>query len=174
MKGLIRSLKRGGHLTKQNVTRHKIVLKDLVCNVSATGAAVGIGSVVAGDIPEGNVLLLGATGYLQFAGPSGGSTNLVDTWEGDVAVGSVADSDGSHSGGEVDMLPSTAIGPATSEAIARTRLTNATQVMLDNTDGSLEVNLNLIIDAADITDDQNVDITVNGEIELCYIVLGDD
>ena len=68
MKGLKRSLQRGGTLTKQNVTRHKILVKDLEVTVSAAGAAVGFGTVVAGDIPEGNVLLLGAAGYLKFDG----------------------------------------------------------------------------------------------------------
>lgn len=173
MKGLKRSLMRGGHLTKQNVTRHKIVVKDLSVTVSATGAAVGFGTVVAGDIPEGNVLFLGATCYMTLAG-SGSDANLVDTWNGDFAVGSAPDADGSLAGAEVDVIPSTSIGPAVAEVSPRTRGANATQIMLDNTDGSLEINLNVLIDAADITDDQSVILTVNGEIELCYIVLGDD
>lgn len=173
MKGLKRSLQRGGTLTKQNVTRHKIVVKDLPVTVSATGAAIGFGTVVAGDIPEGNVLLLGVAGYLKFDG-SGSDANLVDDWEGDFAVGSAPDADGSLAGAEVDMLPSTELAAATSEIGVRTRAVNAVQAMLDNTDNSLEVNINVLIDAADITDDESVILTINGEIELCYIVLGDD
>lgn len=173
MKGLIRSLSRGRSQLKQNVTRHKIRVENLSVTVSATGSAVGFGTAVAGDIPEGNILLLGAAAYLTLAG-SGSDANLVDTWNGDFAVGSAPDADGSLAGAEVDMLPSTAVGPAVAEVSPRTRSVNATQVMLDNTDGSLEMNLNVLIDAADITDDQSVILTVNGEIELVYIVLGDD
>jgi len=173
MKGLKRSLQRGGTLTKQNVTRHKIVVKDLEVTVSAAGAAVGFGTVVAGDIPEGNVLLLGVAGYLKFDG-SGSDANLVDDWEGDFSVGSTGITDVTLDGTDVDILPSTALPAATAEVGVRTRAVNATQAILDNTDGSLEININALIDAADITDDESVVLTVNGEIELCYIVLGDD
>lgn len=173
MKGLIRSLKRGGHLTKQNVTRHKILVKDLELTVSATGAAVGFGTAIAGDFPEGNILFLGATGYLKFDG-SGSDANLVDDFEGDFSVGSTGTDDVTLDGTDVDILPSTPLPAATAEIGVRTRAANAAQAMLDNTDGSLEMNINALIDAADITDGESVVLTVNGEIELCYIVLGDD
>lgn len=173
MKGLIRSLSRGKDLLKQNVTRHRIQVKNLSVTVSATGAAVGFGTVVAGDLPEGNILVLGAAGNLKFAG-SGSDANLVDTWNGDFSLGSAPTADVTLSGAEVDLLPSTAVGPAVAEVSPVTRSVNAAQVMLDNTDGSLEVNLNVLIDAADITDDQSVILTVNGMIELCYIALLDD
>jgi len=149
------------------------LVKDLPVTVTSTGAAVGFGTVVAGDILEGNVLFLGATAYLTLAG-SGADANLVDTWNGDFAIGTAPDADGSLAGAEVDLLPSTAVGPAVAEVSPRTRAANAVQAMFDNTDGSLEVNLNVLIDAADITDDQSVILTVNGEIELVYMVLGDD
>ena len=49
----------------------------------------------------------------------------------------------------------------------------ATQAMLDNTDGSLELNLQLIVDDADISAD-NVDFTVEGYVLLLLSVLSDD
>lgn len=173
MKGLKRSLARGGTLTKQNVTRHKIVVEDLALSVSATGAAVGFGTVVAGDIPEGNVLLLGVAGYLKFDG-SGSDANLTDNFEGDFSVGTTGTADVTLDSTDVDILPSTALPAATAEVGVRTRAVNAVQAMLDNTDGSLEINISALIDAAHIVDDATVILTVNGEIELCYIVLGDD
>lgn len=173
MKGLKRSLQRGGTLTKQNVTRHKILVKDLELTVSATGAAVGFGTAVAGDIPEGNVLLLGVAGYLKFDG-SGSDANLVDDFEGDFSVGTTGTDDVTLDGTDVDILPSTALPAATAEVGVRTRAVNAAQAILDNTDGAMEININALIDAADITDDESVVLIVNGEIELCYIVLGDD
>jgi len=173
MKGLIRSLTRGGTLVKQNVTRQVIKVEDLTVTVSATGAAVGFGTVVAGDVPEGNILFLGATGYLKFDG-SGSDANLTADWEGDFSVGTTPTADVTLDGTDVNILPSTALAAATAEIGVRTRAANATSAVLDNTDGSLEVNINVLIDAADITDDQSVDLTVNGEINLAYIVLGDD
>ena len=135
---------------------------------------VYVGATVAGNMIGANILLLGSAGYLAFAGPVGGSADLSDTWAGDFSVGSAPTADNSLAGAEVDVLPSTAIGPATSEAIARTRAANATAVMLDNTDNSLELNLNLLVDADDVANGQSVDITVNGEITLLYSVLLDD
>lgn len=171
-KGLPRSMARGA-AQKQEIIKQVVTVKNLTVNVAAATTAVGFGTAVLGDLPEGNILFLGAVSYLSFAG-SGADANLVDTWNGDYAIGTVATVDVDVAdAGEADIISSTAIGPATAEAIARTRGTNATQVIFDNTDNSLEINLNLLIDAADITDSTNVNITVNGEVMLSYIVLGD-
>lgn len=55
----------------------------------------------------------------------------------------------------------------------RARGTNATQAILDNTDGSLELNLNLLIDDANISADSQ-SLTASGELHIVYSVLGDD
>lgn len=173
MKGLDRSLSRGPHPIRQHVTRHRILVKDLDVTVTATGAAVGFGTAVAGDIPEGNILFLGALGYLKFDG-SGSDANLTADWEGDFSVGTTGTADVTLDGTDVNILPSTALAAATAEIGVRTRASNAVQAMFDNTDGSLEINISALIDAADITDDESVVLTINGEIELVYMVLGDD
>lgn len=173
MKGLDRSLSRGPNPIRQHFTRHLIKVEDLTVTVSATGAAVGFGTVVAGDFPQGNLLFQGAVGYLKFDG-SGSDANLTATWEGDFSVGTTATTDVTLDGTDVNLLPSTALAAATAEIGVRTRAVNATAAVFDNTDGSLEININVLIDAADITDDQDVDLTINGEIELVYMVLGDD
>lgn len=138
----------------------------------STGVAV-FETAVVGDFPEGNILLLGAVARLGFAGP-GGSADLSDTWAGDYSLGSAPTADATLSGTEVDIIPSTAIGPATAEVIAPVRATNATQVVLDNTDGSLEINLNVLFDADVVTNAETVNVTVTGFLHLAYIVLGDD
>lgn len=170
-KGLPRSMSRGEGI-KQEIIK-KVISINTTVTVTATSTAVGFGTAVIGDFEEGNVLLLGAVSNLAFAG-SGSDANLTADWEGDYAIGSAPTADVTLSGAEVDIIPSTAIGAATAEVIAATRGANATQVMLNNTDGSLEINLNLLIDAADITDDESVDITVTGELYIAYIILGDD
>ena len=168
-KGLPRSTSRGTPQS-QEVIKQVVKVRDLTLTVDgATG--VGFGTAVIGGLPQGNVLLLGAVAYMQFTGPT--SADLADTWEGDYAVGSAPTADASLAGAEVDVIPSTAIAAATAEASPRTRGANATQVMLDNTDGTLELNLQLLIDDAHIGAD-DIDMTVNGELHLLFSVLGDD
>lgn len=172
MKGLPRSTSRG-EPTAQDVTKATIVVRNATVAVTCVSTAVGFGTFVIGDFPQGNILLLGAVSYLTFSG-SGSDANLTATWNGDYSIGSSPTADVTLSGAEVDIIPSTAVGPAVSEVAPEARGTNATQVILDNTDGSLEVNVNVLIDAADITDGATVNLTVNGYLVVLYSVLGDD
>lgn len=171
MKGLPRSLGRA-NAAKNAAVKRTVKLSGTVA-VASVGAAVGFGSLVVGDLPEGNILLLGAVANVKLAGSSV-DANLGNTWSGDFAIGSTATADVTLDGTDVDVIPSTAMGPAVAEVSPITRGANATQVILDNTDGSLELNLNVLVDAADIVDDQSVNLTVSGELHLCYVVLGDD
>jgi hypothetical protein len=136
-------------------------------------SGVGFGTLVAGGFPEGNILFLGAACNLQFAG-SGADAGLVDTWAGDFGAGTTPASDGTISAGDVDILPSTALAAATAEVSPTTEARSidaANAHIFDNTDGSLEINLNLLIDDANISAD-GVPITVTGFISLAYCVLG--
>lgn len=169
-KGLPRSLGRGP-ASAAPVLKQTFVVRNGTVTVTAAGAAVAFGVAVIGDLPEGNVLLLGATGYFSF---STADADIGATWNGDYSVGSAPTADVTLSGAEVDILPSTAVGPAVAKVSPRTRSVNATQIMLDNTDGSLELNLNLLVDAADIVDGASADMTINGELTLLYSVMGDD
>ena len=170
-KGLPRSLARGAP-QRQEIIRQVVNINHSVA-VTATGAAVGFGTSVIGDLPEGNILFLGAVGYVQLSG-SGSDANLDATWDGDFSVGTAPTADVTLSGAEVDILPSTALGAATAEVSPRVRAVNATQAMLDNTDGSLELNLNVLIDAANIVDGATVNLTARGTLQLAYVVMLDD
>jgi hypothetical protein len=168
-KGLPRSLSRGAPAVKP-IIKQTLAVRDATLTVDgATG--VGFGSVVIGDLPEGNILFLGAVAYMTFAGPT--SADLADTWSGDYGVGTTPAGDGTLTNADVDLIASTAVGPAVAEVSPRTRGTNATQAILDNTDGSLEINLSLLVDDANIGAD-DLDFTVNGEVVLSYVVLADD
>jgi hypothetical protein len=168
MKGFARSLRRGVPAS-QDVVRQTIALSGVA--LTTTGlTGIGFGTKVIGDLPEGNILLLGAVAYLQFTKSSAGT---IATFDGDVAIGSAPTADNALAGAEVDIIPSTALNAATAGVSPVVRATNATQVMLDNTDGSLELNLNLLLDDASVSaDGQN--FTVSGAVYLAYIVLGDD
>lgn len=172
VKGLARSLSRGDAL-KQPITKQTFVAKDLALTV-AGASGVGFGSVVLGDFPEGNILFLGATAYMAFSGPTSG--DLVDTWEGDFGIGTTPAGDGTLSAGDIDLIGSTALAAATAEVSPRTRgiSVNADSGEIhDNTDGSLEINLNLLVDDADISANGIV-FTADGECTVAYIMLGDD
>lgn len=170
-KGLPRSMSRGA-AQRQDIVKQTVKINHTV-SVSSTGAAVGFGASVIGDLPEGNILFLGAVGYVQLSG-SGADTNLDATWDGDFSFGTAPTADVNLSGADTDILPSTALGAATAEVSSRVRAVNATQVIFDNTDGSLELNLNVLVDAANIGDGATVVLTARGTLQLAYIVLLDD
>ena len=172
-KGLGRSLNRGPAL-QQNITKQTFVL-DALALVIDGAAGVGFGSVVLGGLPEGNLLFLGATSYLAISGP-GSDAGLVDTFEGDYGVGTIPMSDATLGGGDVDIIQSTAMAAAVAEVGPRTRGTSLaadTGEIHDNTDGSLELNLNVLVDDAHISAD-GIAFTATGELQLVFVMLGDD
>lgn len=173
-KGLPRSLANSDRI---NVVERVIDLTGLVLSsVAAAGTGdqnQGLSTAVIGALPEADLLLLGAKAELAFAGP-GSSADLSDVWEGDFSIGTAPDADGTLENDEVDILASTAL-TAAAEVTPSTRVVNATAAVLDNRDGSLELNLNLAIDAAAATgqdDGTSVDITLSGTVTVVYVVLG--
>ena len=170
-KGLPRSLP--GNLDQAQIVTKRIGLDGKSINM--TGASgVGWGTIPIEGLPEGNILFLGMAVNISFAG-SGSEANLGDTWNGDFSLGTTPVDDGTASGGDVDLVASQAIGPASGEAVALTRAVSTQTehaLILDNTGGALEVNLNLLIDDADISGD-NIAINLGGFVSFSYIVLGD-
>tara|TARA_R110002167_G_scaffold198029_4_gene401104 strand:- start:801 stop:1310 length:510 start_codon:yes stop_codon:yes gene_type:complete len=167
-KGLPRSLAHAAPLRAQ-IIKQTIVVRDLAISMAGT-TGVGWGTAVAEGLPEGNIQLLGAVANLQFSGP-GGHANLVDTWVGDFAVGTTPADDGTVTAGDVDLIASTALAAATAEVSPVTR-GSGPAVLIDNTAGALEVNVNLLVD--DASTDGTVPMTCDGEIYLSYVMLGDD
>ena len=172
MKGLKRSLTRGNKQINP-IVKDTIVVKNKTLQVDgATG--VGFGSLVIGDFPAGNIMLLGAVSYFNFLTSAAGVTA---TFDGDYGIGTTPASDASITGADVDIIPSSALGAATATQSPTVRGVDATGakagVIFDNTDGSLELNLNLLIDDATISAD-DVNFTVNGYLVISYIILGDD
>ena len=67
-----------------------------------------------------------------------------------------------------------AIPAADAEVSADVRAENATQAVIDNTDGSGELNLNVLLDADEVTDGETLNVSVTGTLDVAYTVLGDD
>lgn len=170
MKGLIRSLRRNP--SQQPVAKLAIQLRAVPVNVNgATG--VGFGTAVVGDFPPGNILLLGAVANLQVS-KTAGAAAVQDAFNGSFSLGSTPTADATLTGTDANIVPATVLGAATGGVSPVVRGASTTPPgMLDNTDGSLEINLNLTVDDANISAD-NQGMTVSGLAWVSYIVLGDD
>ncbi|HEX5040179.1 MAG TPA: hypothetical protein VFW95_08610 [Candidatus Limnocylindria bacterium] len=171
MKGLTRSLGRAAP-TLAKIVKQRVKARAVALSIDgATG--VGFGTAVIGDLPAGNILFLGAVAYVQITEASAG---IDATFDGDFSIGTAPTADATLSGSEVDIVASTALGAATGSVSPRARGTHAvagTGTVLDNTDGSLELNLNVLIDDANISADDAV-AAADVDLELSYVVLMDD
>lgn len=166
-KGLPRSNSRGAP-SRSAVVKQAIRVKNVPVSVAGT-TGVGFGTAVIGDLPAGNILLLGATAYLQFSTVDG---DVQAAYDGDYAIGTTPTADAALAGTEVNVVPSTPLGAATAGVSPVARGAGATAAILDNTDDSLELNLNLLIDDVNISG--TGDFTVSGVVHIAYVVLGDD
>ena len=170
-KGLTRSLSRGNQQL-QSVVKEIIPIRNVAMNVTDVSGQAGWGTVVVGDLPQGNMLYLGAVAYVEFSSSSAGIAN---NFSGNAALGTAPTADNTLSGAEVDLLPSTAVAAATNKVSPLTKLVSTDALgggILDNTDGSLEFNLQLLIADAGIT--ANSVVNVNGSLHIAYILLGDN
>lgn len=153
--------------------RRKRVFFDTVVTVNAAGAAVAWGTVNLGSMPEGYLKMVGAVIRTGFDGTD--QADLIAAWNGDFSVGSnpTADNDLTDAG-EADIIPSTATTVAAAKVSPEKVTPNITDVLIDNTANDKEFNLNVLVDAASITDDGDADIKIQGVLEFNYIKLLDD
>lgn len=169
-KGLPRSQKHANPAITQAV-KQAIAVKNVAITVDgATG--IGFGTAVLGDFPAGNIVILGCVSYIQITKVTAAGTT--DTFTGNYSLGSAPTADSTLSGAEVDIIPSTALSAATAGVSPLTRgATTTATAMLDNTDGSLEINLNVLIADASISANGQI-LRADGIIHILYSVLGDD
>jgi hypothetical protein len=170
-KGLPRSLSRGSGINYP--------AKKLVNSVNETftvdaSSGVGFGSVPIGDLPEGDILVLGVHFQGELTLADGETAVVAADWEGDFSIGSTPVDDGTIGGDDADFIASTAAGAAT-DNVAAIQGQNATPFFLDNTDGSAEINFNALLDdAGSTTDGDDVAATVTGTLTVLYSLMGDD
>jgi len=169
-KGLPRSLSRGARAQRMVVKESLQIDVDL--SFTGDDGVVVFATAPIAFLEEGNVLLLGAVANLTFSGPT--SANLTDDFQGDYSLGSTATADITLAGTDVDVIGSTAIPAATAEVSANVRGVNAAQAVINNTAAAGEINLNVLLDADEVTDAETVILTVTGTVDIAYIVLGDD
>ena len=149
-----------------------------VLTVSAVGAAVGFGSVQLAALPKSELWYLTGRLYVAFqeeptiALPTG---NLSDTWSGDFSLGTLKNADADLAdAGDADLLASTARDVATTGGFARAAfpLTLLNNTLIDNNAGTKAVWLNVLVDAADITDGASANIRVSGILRMVLFPFG--
>lgn len=142
--------------------------------VNAVGAAVGFGfAALDGKVPKGDFIVLGGVANLRFE-ESPLSANIIDTWSGNFSLGTVGTVDVDVAdAGEANILASTAIGPAVAGVLARARYA-ITGILAPVNNNALNggLFLNLLINAADITDGTTPTVLVTGSISLGLLPLG--
>jgi hypothetical protein len=174
--GLARELARVPFGQEFGFRRYRVPVRNKVVNVAAAGAGVGFGTVVLAGLPQGYLLYAGGVAQLGF---STADTDVVAAFEGQFSIGTTPDADGTLATTEIDLIAATDITaasrvvPGTIGHHANSSGASSLQ-LIDNSAGTAELNLNVTIDAADITDAEDADLTVNGYVDLVFCIVGDD
>jgi hypothetical protein len=155
------------------VTKFTLPIQGLVMTITDPGAANAFGSVVLGDLPNGDLLLLGAVAYLRLTKLTAG---LVDTFAGNFSIGTDPTVDATLTGNDITIMQSQAFTTAVAGVSAYTHYTPSSAgsltTVINNRDGTLELNLNVFILDASIT--TGATMKVDGVLHLAYVHLGDD
>lgn len=167
-KGLQRSIHRGPGV-RQDLQNFALPFST---TITITDGAPGFASLVLTDLPEGNILYGGAVVNLTMTSLD---ANIIDAFDGDFALGMAPTVAGALTGNEANLTPSTPLVTAVGAESTGNRAAGANAqngTIFDNTDSTLEVNLNISLDDASISADG--DVLVEGILFLAYTQLGDD
>lgn len=144
--------------------KYRIELNQRSMSIVAITTAVGTGSLAIDDLPNKGLLVLAVRPQLTFLKQD---ANIIATWSGLWSLGSApAAADATLTGTEADVFPSTAIGPAVLGSFTSSPaplLTARTPAVWGVND---EINLNLVVNAADITDGATGIVKVSGYIDM--------
>lgn len=167
-KGLPRSTSRGAGV-KSPIKKLIIPLNALALSiVGASGN--GFGGAAIGGFPEGNILLLGAVmdSMVFTAG-----ANTTTTFTGTMGVGTAVASAATLATTMQNIVPVASVAAATASVSPASRaVSTSSGTVLDNTDKTLSIFLNMTIDDASISG--TTPVLASGLVVISYVVLGDD
>lgn len=148
-----------------------ITLNSLPVTVANT-TGVSFGGTKFYDFPAGRILVLGVTASsISFGLTDSGNVTPIDAADGgDLSIGSTAPTDGTLTGSDVDLLPSTSIDPL-SGGVTGAALAAAAQ--FDGTTSALDAFFNILIDDADVGDGASDVLLVSASVVIHWINLGD-
>lgn len=133
--------------------------------VSAAGAAIGFGALPLDDFPAGKRIVF--HGIRFSLGFQRMDTNLIATWSGDWSLGTQPNTDTDLADAtDFDLIAAQAIGPANASGLIAAVETVVAGPAARTWASNEEINLNMIVDAADITDGATARIRVSGFIDF--------
>lgn len=142
---------------------HRIEIPNRLIAVAAAGAAVGFGVLPFGDLPAKRLKIDAIRANLSFQRMD---TNLIATWSGNWGVGSAPTADNALAGTDVDIIASQAIGPANAAGLITGADVLVTTPITRTWTAAEELNLNMLVNAADITDSTTASIRVFGYVDF--------
>jgi hypothetical protein len=145
------------------VGKYRVEVPGRTISVLGVTTAIGFGALPLDDFPAKRLNIHGIRANLGFQRLD---TNVIATWSGDWSLGSTPTADLTLAGTDVDLIPSTAIGPAVSGNIPGVDVLVNTPILNRAWTAGEEINLNLIVDAADIVDGSTAAIKVTGYIDF--------
>lgn len=150
---------------------HKTVLtlaSTPVTVANTTGASFG--GVKLYDFPEGRLLILGCVANLGF---SWIGEDIAQDGSGDFSMGTTITADATLNGTDVDLLASSAMLDPFVGGIGTGTGVLAASAQFDGTSTAKDLNLNIIIDDADVADGASDIVLVTGTVAIHWINLGD-
>lgn len=173
-----------GHITAVHegdgpVIQTTLTLTDVELLAGNT-TGVSFGSVKLYDFPEGRIGILSTTAYFPSidwsdAARDGGDAPAA-TGSGDYSLGTTAADDGTLTGTDVDILPSSAMLDPFVASVGRSNAGTALAAMAqwDGTTTAVDMYLNALIDDADVSDgDAGAIVKFTGTIKFTWVNLGD-
>jgi len=155
--------------------RTVFTLTDLPIALVDEAGVVAYGSQKLIDFPEGVIVFQGASADLDITKSSAG---VIDTWDGDIGVGTAAASNNATlTATEDNVLPSTATPQAVAGATTGDMVCTAAEVgvVVDGTSTAADLYLNVLVDDADhdVTTTP-CNLIFNGTITVLWSWAGDN
>lgn len=153
------------------IHKTKLVLAGLPITVGNT-TGVSFGGVKVYTFPQGRIFLKGVTVQgISIGLTNAGNATPIDAADGgDLSMGSTVAGDGTLTGTDVDMLPSTSIDPL-SDGITDAALAAAAQ--FNGVSTPVAAWLNMLIDDADVADAASDILEISGTIFLHWELFGE-
>jgi len=135
---------------------------------NTTGASFG--GLKLFTFPEGRLLIMGCTANLSFVWTG---EDIDAAGSGDFSLGTTISSDATLAGTDVDLLPSSAMLDPFVLGVGTGSGALVASAQLDGTSAAKTLNLNIIIDDADVSDAASDVVLVSGTVTVTWVHLGD-
>lgn len=156
--------------------RTRLTLTNVPCPMVSITTGNGIGGVNVYDFPEGFIQLMGTVANLGISVAAANQADYTDaTPTGDIGIGSVIITDPtafSTDATDDDYAAGVAFTMAAYDAASNPMGTQAAQLE-DGSTTPATLNVNALVDAADIDDGVTSEVLINGTIDVVWSLIGD-